>query len=68
MFKIDKEGTAYLNSAIVPRYKINIEGKLLVNFSWVEFVDNKISHISHRWYSELGEIFEEEILFSNSNF
>ena len=68
MFKIDKEGTVYLNSAIVPRYKNNLEGELLVNFSWVEFVDNEISHISSRWYSESGEICEEEILFSNSNF
>ena len=66
MFKIDKKGTAYLNSAIVPRYKNNQEGDLLVNFSWVEFVDNKITHISHRWYSELGDICEEEIFF-NSN-
>ena len=48
MFTIDKEGTAYLNSAIVPRYKNNIEGDLLVNFSWVEFVDNKLSHISNK--------------------
>jgi uncharacterized protein (TIGR04168 family) len=68
MFKIDKEGTAYLNSAIVPRYKKNIEGELLVNFSWVEFVDSEISHISHRWYSESGEISEEEILFRNGDF
>ena len=68
MFKIDKEGTAYLNSAIVPRYKKNIEGELLVNFSWVEFVDSEISHISHRWYSESGEISEEEILFRNEDF
>ena len=63
MFQIDKEGTAYLNSAIVPRYKTNTKGELLVNFSWVEFIDNKLNHISHRWYSELGEICEEEILF-----
>jgi len=63
MFKIDKKGTAYLNAAIVPRYKNNEEGELLVNFSWVEFTDNKISHVSHRWYSELGKICEEEILF-----
>ena len=63
MFQIDKEGTAYLNSAIVPRYKTNTKGELLVNFSWVEFIENKLNHISHRWYSELGEIYEEEILF-----
>ena len=63
MFEIDKEGTAYLNSAIVPRYKTNTKGQFLVNFSWVEFVENKLKHISQRWYSELGEIWEEEILF-----
>ena len=62
MFEIDKEGTAYLNSAIVPRYKTNSKGELFVNFSWVEFVENKLAHISHRWYSELGEVSEEEIL------
>ena len=50
------------------RDRNNIDGELLVNFSWVEFVNNEISHISHRWYSELGKICEEEILFSNSNF
>ena len=63
MFTIDKEGTIYLNSAIVPRYKTNTNGELFVNFSWVEFVENELAHISHRWYSELGEICEEEILF-----
>ena len=68
MFKIDKKGTVYLNSAIVPRYKTNTKGELIVNFSWVEFEEKKLKHISHRWYSELGEICEEEILFKNSNF
>ena len=63
MFEIDKKGTAYLNSAIVPRYKTNSKGELFVNFSWVEFVEKKLTHVSHRWYSELGEIFEEKILF-----
>ncbi|ABM71961.1 putative transcripton factor [Prochlorococcus marinus str. MIT 9515] len=63
MFEIDKKGTAYLNSAIVPRYKKNEKGELAVNFSWVEFRGTKLTHISHRWYSELGEILEEEILF-----
>ena len=63
MFKIDKKGTFYLNSAIVPRYKTNTKGELFVNFSWVEFIDNKISHISQRWYSESGKICEEDILY-----
>ena len=68
MFKIDKKGTAYLNSAIVPRYKTNKNGELFINFSWVEFVENKLTHISHRWYSKLGEIYEEEILYENQAF
>ena len=63
MLEIDKEGTVYLNSAIVPRYKKNEKNELFVNFSWVEFEENKLVHISHRWYSELGEISEEDILF-----
>ena len=63
VLEIDKKGTFYLNSAIVPRYKTNTKGELFVNFSWVEFEENKLKHISHRWYSEMGEIFEEEILF-----
>ena len=65
MFKIDKKGTAYLNSAVVPRYKNDAKGKLLINFSWVEFVDNKLFNISHRWYSEEGALYEETIFLKN---
>ena len=68
MFKLDNKGTAYLNSAVVPRYKINKNGELFVNFSWVEFEEKKLIHVSHRWYSELGDICEEKILFDNSVF
>ena len=32
-----------------------------------EFEENKLKHISHRWYSETGEISEEEVLFFNVN-
>ena len=64
MLEIDNGGTFYLNAAIVPRYEKNEEGKMLINFSWVEFTDNKLSYISHRWYSIAGEIAKEEILFS----
>ena len=63
MFKVDNKGTAYLNTAVVPRYKNNEEGKLFINFSWVEFEENKLKHVSHRWYSESGEICEEEKLY-----
>ena len=60
MFKIDNYGTAYLNAAVVPRYKTNEDGELFINFSWVEFEKDKLKHVSHRWYSQDGEIFEEE--------
>ena len=63
MLEIDNGGTFYLNAAIVPRYEKNEEGKMLINFSWVEFTDNKLSYISQRWYSIAGEIAKEEILF-----
>ena len=43
-----------------PRYKTDEEGKLLINFSWIEFEKKGLSHVSHRWYSESGEIREEE--------
>ena len=60
MFKIDYKGTAYFNTAVVPRYKFDVNGKLLMNFSWVEFEENKLKQVSHRWYSESGEICEED--------
>ena len=63
MIQFDKNGTAYLNAAVVPRYKFYNDKNLTINFSWVEFIENKLIHISHRWYSEDGELKEEEILF-----
>ena len=63
MFKTDNKGTAYFNTAVVPRYKMDEYGKLLINFSWVEFQEKKLMHISHRWYTDLGEIYEEEKFF-----
>ena len=63
MFKIDNKGTAYLNTAVVPRYKKDVEGKLLINFSWVEFEEKKLKQVFHRWYSESGEIYEEDKFF-----
>ena len=63
MFKVDNKGTAYLNAAVVPRYKTNEDGKLFINFSWVEFEEKKLKHVSHRWYSETGRLCEEEKFF-----
>ena len=65
MFLVDKKGTAYFNTAVVPRYKTNEQDQLLINFSWVEFFENKLTHISHRWYSEEGVLSEERIFFEN---
>ena len=65
MLIFDKKGTAYLNTAIVPRYKKNSLGKLIVNFSWVEFQDRTLSFVSQRWYTEMGEIEMENVLFSS---
>jgi len=66
MFLIDKRGTAYLNSAVVPRYKKNEEGEIFINFSWVEFQNKKLSHISQRWYNNSGDMVSENILFEIS--
>ena len=63
MFKVDSKGTIYLNTAVVPRYKTDEDGKLLINFSWIEFENKELRHVSHRWYSESGEIREEDKFF-----
>ena len=63
MFVLDKRGTAYLNCAVVPRYKKIGNDQIIINFSWIEFQDNKLTYISQRWYTELGDIFCEDILF-----
>ncbi len=63
LFFIDKKGTAYLNAAIVPRYKKNKEDNLIINFSWIIFKNGKIKEISQRWYTEEGVLDDSEILF-----
>ena len=63
MFKVDSKETIYFNTAVVPRYKTDEDGKLLINFSWIEFEKKELRHVSHRWYSESGEIHEEDKFF-----
>ena len=63
MFKIDRKGTIYFNTAVVPRYKTDEGGKLLINFSWIEFEKKELINVSHRWYSKSGEICEEDKFF-----
>ena len=67
MFVIDKKGTSYLNAAIVPRYKTDSKGKKIINFSWVEFNNKKLSFISQRWYSNDGSLDKENILYESGN-
>ena len=66
MFVRDNKGTVYLNTAVVPRYKKNNVGELLINFSWVVFEEMKLKYVSQRWYGDLGEIVEEEIFFDSN--
>ena len=47
----------------MPRYKTDEDGKLLINFSWIEFEKNQLISVSHRWFSESGEICEEDKFF-----
>ncbi len=63
MFITDKHGTSYLNTAIVPRYKKVDNGKIFINFSWVEFRNGKLSLVSQRWYNNNGDLVSENILF-----
>ncbi len=63
MFLLDRRGTAYLNCAVVPRYKRNEYGEIIINFSWIEFENKKLSHISERWYSEAGFLVDKNIIF-----
>ena len=67
MYELDRNGTSYLNTAVVPRYKENKHGELIINYSWVEFKDKKLKYISQRWYTEKGTIEKEKIFFRNED-
>ncbi len=61
---VDKKyKTIYLNAACVPRKILDISGNTLTHFSWVEFLNGKIVHVSHRWYRSDLSIANEEILY-----
>ncbi len=62
-FVSDNFGTAYLNTASVPRRGITDSGEVLSHFSWVEFLNGKLHHISHRWYRTDATIAYKETLF-----
>ena len=58
----DRLGTAYVNAACVPRLGIDASGRSLMHLSWAEFVDARLTHLSHRWYSTDAALIHEEVL------
>ena len=61
-FQIDRAGTAYLNTACVPRHDHDPQGRPLRHFSWVELRDGVLIEASHRWYSPAGELLYRQTL------
>ena len=63
-FCIDRGGTAYLNSACVPRHGLDAQGRALRHFSWVVLCDGQLREVSHRWYTPAGELLYRQTLHS----
>ena len=63
-FCVDRAGTAYLNSACVPRHGVDGRGRALRHFSWAEFRGCELQEVSHRWYSPAGELLYRQTLLS----
>ncbi len=58
----NRQGTAFLNAACVPRSGVNGDGLTLLHLSWVEFSGSRLSCLAHRWYSPDGVVRHEEQL------
>ncbi len=56
--------TGYLNAACVPRRIKDSNGESLSHFSWVEFNNCNLSHVSHRWHRSDGTLAYKENLFN----
>lgn len=52
----DRAGTAYLNTAFVPRHSADEQGRPLRHFSWAVFRDAELVELSHHWYGLGGEL------------
>jgi uncharacterized protein (TIGR04168 family) len=63
-FRRDAQGTAFLNTACVPRHGVDQQGRSLRHFSWVVFSDGDLRHISHRWYGIDGALHYEQTLWT----
>ncbi|MEA5423182.1 TIGR04168 family protein [Synechococcus sp. CCY9202] len=59
----DRSGTAYLNTACVPRHGEDQAGRTLRHFSWVEFRGVELAAVSHRWYGLDGSLLYEQKLW-----
>ena len=62
-FHQDRRGTVFLNAACVPRRGLDQRGRELCHFSWVEFEDDQLSHVSHRWFLADGRVAYAETLY-----
>jgi uncharacterized protein (TIGR04168 family) len=60
----DRAGTAYLNTACVPRHGVDGQGRALRHFSWVELAGQELISASHRWYGLGGALLYEERLWT----
>ncbi|NDC34679.1 MAG: TIGR04168 family protein [Synechococcaceae bacterium WB9_2_112] len=60
---VDRAGTAYLNTACVPRHLVDDAGMALRHFSWVEFDGQSLCSVSHRWYGLDGRLHYQEVLY-----
>ena len=65
-FSKDIWGTIYLNAAFVPRRGKDNSGEYLTHFSWVEFENNKLEKLSHRWYRLDASLAYEETLYKRN--
>ena len=59
----DRHGTAFLNTACVPRHGVDQQGRRLRHFSWVVFRDGDLRQVSHRWYGPDGALHYEQTLW-----
>jgi len=59
----DRAGTAYLNTAFVPRHSEDDQGRPLRHFSWVVFRDGVLVDLSHRWYGASGAMLYRQTLW-----
>jgi uncharacterized protein (TIGR04168 family) len=60
----DRAGTAYLNTACVPRHGTDGAGQALRHLSWVELGGQELRTASHRWYGLGGQLLYEERLWT----